>query len=146
MATYCEDTDLLVYRNDILTLGVSSWETQRLEAFAIINRVIIVRWYNKAAQSMGADPTFTLFDPTKVMNDDLKRLEIFKTLELAFVQLAKATPDPDGFERFRKMFKTMYGEELDSVLGMGLTYDWSGDGEVDQDEYMIQAPRRLSRC
>ena len=144
--TYCTDQDLLNYRADILSLNVASWETQRDEAFAIINRAIIARWYRKAASVMGVDPSVTAFDPDLVMNDGLQRLECFKTLELAYFYMTKNTSEADGFERLRLIFKREYGEELDSVLGMGLTYDWDADGVVDTDEVTIQAPRRLSRC
>lgn len=143
--TYCTDDDMAKYRSNIMNLGVDSWETQRQDAFAIINRTIIARWYNPVAVTMGLDPTTTAFDSTKVKDEGLKRLECFKALELAYLDLQKDSPDPDGFERQRVTFKEMYGEELDSVLGMGLTYDWSGDDTTDQDEVMIPSPRRLVR-
>ncbi len=146
MATYATDQDLLKYRADILSLNVDSWETQREEAFSIINRTITARWYAKAAPVMGVDPLITAFDPTLIQNDELKRLECFKTLELAYALLTKGCKEEDGFERLRKLYKREYGDELDSVLGMGLTYDWNDDDEIDVEEVRIQAPRRLSRC
>lgn len=146
MATYATDQDLLKYRADILSLGVDSWETQRDEAFSIINRTITARWYTKAAPVMGVDPLITAFDPTLVQTDELNRLECFKVLELAYGYLSKGCQESDGFERLRKLYKGEYGDELDSVLGIGISYDWNGDDEIDVEEVRIQAPRRLSRC
>jgi len=146
MATYCEDTDLLKYRSNILKLGVDSWEDQRKEAYSIINRLLVARWYNQAAKTQGVDPTLTFFDPTKVEEGFLKRLECFKTLEFAYMILMKDSPEEDGFERNMALFARQFGAEFDSVIGMGLTYDWSGDGNTDTEEVKIRAPRRLLRC
>lgn len=67
MATYCVDTDLLKYRSNILALSVTDWEDQRLEAFDIINRSIVARWYNQAAATQGVDPTLTFLILQKLL-------------------------------------------------------------------------------
>jgi len=146
MATYCVDADLLKYRSNILSLGVDDWETQRLEAFDIINRMLVARWYNQVAPIQGIDPTLTLFDPIKVKDGDLTRLEAFKTLEFAYMLLMKDCPEIDGFERNMSLFAGMFGNEFDAVIGMGLGYDWDDSGIVDTDEIAIRAPRRLLRA
>lgn len=144
--TYCTDNDLLVYRSNILSFGVDSWETQRLEAYDIINRMIVARWYNQVAPTMGVDPSLTLFDPAKVNGDQLKRLECFKTFEFAYMILMKDSPEPDGFERNMSLFAGLFGNEFDSIISLGLTYDWDASGSVDNDERAIRAPRRLKRA
>lgn len=144
--TYCTDDDLTEFRPNILQLGVSSWKTQREKAYALINRVITARWYNQTAIEMGYDPTVTTFDPTRVGTDELKDLECYKTLEFAYLILMKDAPEPDGFERNMILFADKFGKELELILGTGLTYDWSGDGETDSDEIRLTSPRRLSRA
>ena len=146
MATYCVDRDLLVYRSNILSLGIKGWEEQRLQAFNVINRMLVARWYNQAAALQGIDPTLTLFDPTQVADDELNRLECFKTLEFAYMLLMKDSPEPDGFERNMTTFAKLFGTEFDSVIGMGISYDWDDSGTVDDDEVKIRAPRRLYRA
>ena len=143
--TYCADSDLLLYRPNILSLGVSDWEDQRTEAYTLINRIINKRWYKFAAVEMGYDPDLTEFDPTSVLDDSLKRLECYKTLELAYMHLMKDSPKADGFERNMVLFSRKYGEELDNILAIGLDYDWDGDDEIDTEEKLIPAPRRLYR-
>jgi len=123
MATYCTDQDLLTYRSNILDLGVDDWEKQRLEAFDVINRMLVARWYNQAAKVQGVDPTLTLFDPTKVEDGALTRLECYKTLEFAYMILMKDCPEPDGFERNMDLFAKLFGNEFDTIIGMGLSYD-----------------------
>lgn len=145
MATYCTDNDLLKIRPNILELGVSSWEDQREIAYTTINRVIRARWYQSAAVAMGYDPLVTAFDPTRVQDNDLNDLECYKTLELAYMYLAKDQPEQDGFERLSDKYARKYGQELEAILGMGLSYDWSGDGEFEYDETYITSPRRISR-
>ena len=145
MATYSTDADLLKYRPNILSLGVDDWANQRAEAYSIINRTIVARWYNAAAVAMGYDPTVTYFDPTQVETGFFKRLECYKTLELAYMHLMKDSPEADGFERNMDLFSRKYGEELDLILATGVNYDWNDDDEIDDDETLIPAQRRLYR-
>lgn len=144
--TYCTDQDLLVYRSNILSLGVSSWADQRALAYADINRALIARWYNQAAIEQGLDPYTTHFDPTLVDSSQLKQLECFKTLEYAYMILMKDSPEADGFERNMKLFAKQYGNELSTLLSAGISYDWDSSGSIDTDEYKISAPRRLKRA
>jgi len=144
--TYCTDNDLLIYRSNILSLGVDSWETQREEAYKIINRMITVRWYNKIAPEMGIDPTLTEFDPAKVLSDQLKRLECYKTLEFAYMLLMKDSPEADGFERNMLLFSKLFNSEFNSIINLGLDYDWDNSGSISVGEKNITAPRRLMRA
>lgn len=144
--SYCVDSDLLKYRPNILSLGVDSWEDQREEAYGMINRVLLTRWYRKVAPEMGYDPNVTIFDPTQIKEGSLTRLEAFKTLELAYMILMKDSPEADGFERNMKTFRDKYNEELELVLAQGLDYDWSDSGTFDDDEVYLRAPRRLTRA
>jgi hypothetical protein len=145
MATYCKDADLKKYRPNIMDLGVESWADQREEAYETINRVINKRWYMRVAPEMGYDPTLHQFAPDSVANDNLKRLECFKTLELAYMFLKKDGPEADGFERNESSFRRRYNEELEMLLAVGIDYDWSGDDTVGDDEVYLRAPRRLIR-
>jgi hypothetical protein len=145
MATYCSDADLVKIRPNILQLGVVDWEAQREEAYAIINRVITARWYRPAAPSMGIDPNVTAFNPEYLTDGLFLRLEVYKTLELAYLHLMKGGQDEDGFERQMKIFRNRYNEELALILDIGIDYDWSGSGDLDDDEKYIRAPRRLKR-
>lgn len=147
--TYCIDTDLLKYRPDILSLGVDSWTVQREEAFSIINRFISSRWYKFTAPEMGCDPSLNLFDSTKIGSESLtslKRLECFKTLELAYMYLKKDFPEPDGFERNEKAFRQRYNEELESIMAEGIDYDWTGSGTIESEEKAVRYSRRLVRA
>lgn len=144
--TYCTDQDLLKYRSNILSLGITDWAEQRQEAYTEINRIINVKWYLKTAVIQGLDPALNVFNPLLVMNDSLKRLECFKTLELAFMLLMKDVPEPDGFERNMNLFARKYGEELNLIVtATGIDYDWNADDEITVDETVLVAPRRLYR-
>lgn len=143
--TYCTDSDLVKYRPNIMDLGVDSWQQQREESYALINRVIQARWYRAVAPEMGYDPNVTLFDPTQIRTGTLTRLECFKTLELAYMSLMIDSPEESGFERNMKTFRNRYNEELELVLAVGIDYDWSDSGTYDDDELYLKAPRRLSR-
>mgnify|MGYP003563307064 CR=1 FL=1 len=150
MATYCTDADLVKYRPNIMELGVESWETQREEAYAMINRVVIARWYRKVAEDRDPhrlvyDYRVTEFDPDKVEDGYLTRLEVFKTLELAYMYLKKEGAEADGFERLEEQFRRRYTEELEMILSVGINYDWDGDDIIDDQEKYIYRTRRLVR-
>lgn len=146
MATYCVDEDLKVYRSEIMEMGVASWEPQRSLAFADINRLLISRWYNRNAADQGVDPYVTPFDPTLVKEGELKQLECFKTLELAYMILMKDDPEPDGFERNMGLFARQYGNEFDTLMNSGIDYDWDSSGTIETDEKQVRSPRRLMRA
>lgn len=145
MATYCTDPDLQKVRPNIVDLGVNSWATQREEAFDIINRVIKVRWWMSASRIMGIDPATTDFNPAQVKAGSLTRLEVYKTLELAYLHLMKGGKEEDGFERQMEIFRTRYNDELLLVLDMGVEYDFDADGTIADTEKFVRAPRRLMR-
>jgi len=146
MSTYCVDTDLLKYRSNILSFGITSWEDQRKEAFSDINRLLVARWYNQVASTQGIDPTLVAFDPAKVQEGSLTKLECFKTLEYAYMILMKDSPEADGFERNMSLFSKLFDTEFDTVINLGLSYDWDNSGEIDDSEQLMRAPRRLKRA
>lgn len=142
---YSTDDDLVKIRPNILDLGVSDWEEQHLEAFSIINRALISRWYKVIAAEHSIDWWLTEFSPDQVDVSQLLRLSCYKTLELAYTYLMKDGPDADGFERNAANFGKKYGQELKEVLSIGITYDWDDDDEYDTEEKFEPAPRRLYR-
>lgn len=146
MATYCTDDDLLKYRPNILSLGVTSWEDQRQQAYEDINRIITAKWYRQAAEKMGYDPDLVEFVPESVQDDALKKLECYRTLEYAYMILMKDSENADGFERNMNLYAKLYSTELGMLLSIGIKYDWTGDGSIDSSENQrLPAQRRLHR-
>ena len=161
MANYCTDEDLVAKRPKILTYGVTSFESGDTdvisEATEIIDRVIEARWYREAAGNFGYDFRDTPFNQERLdgydsdaenpaANTQLKRLAIYKSLELAYEYLMKDSPDQDGFERQMDNFAKKYKEELAIVLDVGLNYDWDAGGVVTSDEKYQKSTRTLERC
>lgn len=147
MADYCTDDDLAAVRPKILDLGVSGWEEQIAEATAIINRVLEVRWYRQACREYGLDYREYAFNPDLLLSADtqLTRLGVYKSLQLAYLYLAKDAPDADAFERHAKNFEKLYGTELADVLASGLDYDWDESGGLYYTEKLMPSMRRLKR-
>ena len=148
MATtkYCEDADLINIRPNILELGVASWDTQSIDAFDIINRTLIAKWYkNVALEHDIVDWRTTPFDPEKVDPEQIKRMACYKTLELAYMHLMKDSSTADGFERETDFFRDRYNEELTIILGLGVNYDWDADDTISDDEKYEPQIRRLVR-
>ena len=143
---YSTDDDLIKIRPNILDLGVPEWIDQHKEAFKIINRAIIARWYKSVAAENEVDWTTTEFDADLVDISQVLRLACYKTLELAYIYLTQDSPNPGGFERENEAFARRYNSELNEVLAIGLSYDWDQDDEFDDSEKYQQPIRRLKRC
>lgn len=142
---YSHDNDILEIRANILSLGIDNWTFKHQEAFTIINRSLAKNWYQVVAEGFTIDWNRIPFDPDRVLIDDVKRLSCYKTLELAYLYLMNDAPEPDGFERQRKIFRDLYNEELAITTASGITYDWDQDLLHDPEEKNIRVPRRLTR-
>jgi len=146
ITAYSTDDDLLTIRPNILDFGVRDWEEKHVKAFNTINRVLIARWYKEVADEHGIDNwRETPFDPEKVDADQIKELSCYKTLELIYMHLMKDSPQADGFERQRGVYRDLYNEELRTLLATGLNYDWDDDDVIGDTEKYIVRQRRLVR-
>ena len=145
---YTTDFDLLSRRPNLVSLGVSSWETMHEKAKELINRDLEAGWYRKASAEEGLSFRETSFAPSRMLNADtqLKDLSIFKVLELAYEYLAKDAKE-DNYMKLRDRYHKSYKEELKSVTDLGIHYDWDADGVVEEDEkYSQTLSRRLQRA
>lgn len=158
MATLCTNDDLKAVRPNILTYGIVSWteDTESsgtitgvdklTEAQEQIARILDIRWYREAAKARYYEPLDPdeKFDLDKVKGDYLKRAAVYKVLELAYQYCMNDAPEPDSFERNSAYFAKQFEKEMDFVIGQGLQYDWSNDGDPS-DENIEPIQRRLLR-
>lgn len=143
---YHSDDDLTDVRPNIFDYGVTDFEAQMLEAERVINRTLDARWYRNVALNSGLDWRATPFDPTLLLNvEQVKKLAVYKSLQLIYIHLMKETRDPDVFERQAETFYKMYKDELQEVLNAGIDYDWDESGEVEAEESLKPRVRRLYR-
>lgn len=140
--TYSTDEDLVRVQKDILNLGVTDWIDQHIEAASIIDRTIRDEWFNVASVVRGhTDP----FDPDLLLPEELTRLSVYKTLELAYLYVMQDFIDENQKESKHELFKSAYKEELSIVLAGGISYDWNNDGSFDSDEVSVSSPRVIKR-
>ena len=145
MANYSTDADLIVIRPQILSYGVTDWTDHHDRAKVIIDRILEQRWYRPEATDRGLLYEDTPYDADLLDADQVKYLSCYKTLELIFAALMKPGPEPDGFERQMLFFRDEFDKELQSILTLGVNYDWDDDGEYAEDERIISIRRRLKR-
>jgi hypothetical protein len=142
-----DESDLIKVRPDIMNYGITDFNEQLLESENIIIRTLEHRWYRNRADDYGLNWRNTPFDATLLLTaaTQLKRLAVYKSLQLIYLFIQKETPEPDAFERQSNSFKKLYAEELKEVLDSGLDYDWSGTGSIDSGENIQPRIRRLFR-
>lgn len=140
---YSKDSDLVKVQKDILTLSENgTWLDQAKEAEVLINRDLNASWFKAAAnvQNSNADFDPDLIEPI----EQLTRLSVFKTLELAYLLIIQdALEDP--FREKMKLFAAKYKEELNFLISEGITYDWDDDGTEDVTESNYLNARLLVR-
>jgi len=138
---YSTDDDLIKVRRDILDLGVDSWDDQHDEAELIINRDLVSSWYVDAAKERGV---IAYINPDLLDPEQLIRLSVYKTLELAYLFLDHEY-ESDPFFKSRNTFKELYDEELIKIISIGVRYDWNNDGTFSDFEAVSRSPRLLQR-
>jgi hypothetical protein len=148
MANYCDNSDLAYERPKILDYGVEDWTDRITEAVSIINRAIEINWYRAASKEYDLDYREYAFDSDLLLNasTQLKRLCVYKSLNIIYRYLSKESPEADAFERYASLYEDMYKNELSDVLAQGLDYDWDGSGAIDYTEKLMPISRRLQRC
>lgn len=146
MANYANDQDLLKIRPNILGYGETDWEDMHVEAKSLVDRDIEVRWYREqVVEQTGTTIRTTPFDADRLDASQLKRLACFKALELIYRFLMQDSPDMDAFEKQMGIFQKLYDSELQSVLAMGVNYDWDLSGKIESTERMLPRIRRQQR-
>ena len=160
ITTYSADADLQVYEPKILAEGVAAFTAYHPLAFQDINRILIAERWTAAkrnwlsstpydmttklqAEEAEFDPQY-LGDPTQ-----LKAAACFRVLGwYAYEQLAKYTAEePDRYERKKQVYRDRFEEEMRLVIGAGLQYDFTRDGEISAAEKaVVSAPRRTGRA
>lgn len=146
MANYSTDADLLVIRPNIASLGISDLSAYHTEAKNRIDRILEQRWYRPEATNRGILYEETPFDSDNLRTAQLKYLSCYKALELIYEALAKECPEgPDGFERMEAKYHAKFDDELQSLLTLGIDYDWDDDDTFDEDERIRPVFRRLRR-
>ena len=146
MAYYSTHSQLVQYAGVLRDCGIDDWDDLQAEAYRVVNRDIELGWYRRQADARDISYTETRFDPAELEDSTpMVALEVFKLIELAgdYMSQHPGTADArDMWQELRDRFATRYGAELESVLALGLDYNWS-DSE-DDDISPIKA-RRLSR-
>lgn len=144
---YHSDDDLIEVRPNVFGYGVTDFENQMEESESIINRVLDAKWYRLNAKNAGVDPQADPFDSSKVLTTtQIRRLAVYKSLQLIYLYLMKESRDPDVFERQSNTFKKMYTDELAEVLTAGIDYDWDESGQIDESERSVPRVRRLLKA
>ena len=145
---YCSEADLVEERSNIMQYGVVSWDNKIDQAVQIIDEDLDLRWYRGVASDFGVDWREYPFDNDLLYSSPrIKRLAVYKTLELIYRYLMKdAPPDQDAFSHQSKTYGKLYETELKSLIESGIDYDWDASGGLTYEETKQQGQRRLTRC
>lgn len=135
---YSQDSDLQTYVPDITSLGIGSFTSAHLKAFADINRELRVRWWDKKGIKGELNPQL-------LTQSQFTRASAYLVLwQYALPQLTTWV-DGDRFVTMIDFYKARYGEEIDSLLRDGIEYDANNDNTVTEKERESIHSGRLAR-
>ena len=121
------------------------WDDMHTEAKRQIDRLLEVKWYQDEAAEYGVNPESVPYDSDLLNADQVKLLSCYKALELIYEFLMKDTPEPDGFARQMEHYAKRFDDEFQTLLSLGVEYDWDDDGTIDESERLKPKRRTLRR-
>lgn len=145
MANYSTDANLIGIRPKCLSFGITDATTYHARAKVIIDRIIEQKWYRPEATDRGYIFEDTPFAADQLEPTQMVYLSSYKTLELLYMALMKTAPEADGFERLAGIYREEFDKELQSLLSLGITYDWDDDDSYSEAERISTQRRRLKK-
>lgn len=158
MANYSEDTDLVVYEPEILQQGIADFSQYHELAKVDIDRILKAEWWPGALRSWADGRRYDVatktliaelrFDPQYLKNpDQLKAASCFRVFGwYAFEMLAKYDDaEPDRWEKKKDVYRDRFKEEMAIVMGSGLDYDFTQDGQISEAETEVVVGARRAR-
>ena len=143
------DSDLMVYKPEILQYGIDEFTGEHAKAKADILRRVRDEWWSRA-KHLYTNTTLNIneLDESKLTESQFTRCAVYRVLsEYALPQLTKwnAEGDEDKFQVMMSHYNKKYNEEFESILRDGVEYDFDGDSTVEVDEKQPMHTRRLVR-
>ena len=132
---YSTDSDLEEVQYNAPTANFSKLAEKHLEAELMINRAIKINWFRSTY------PDLT-FNPALLDADSLKRLSVYKVLELAYLSISMGIKDDSKAEKMKE-YKARYDNEFSELLADGFLYDANDNGIIDDDEQNLSRTRVL---
>ena len=137
---FATNTDLEEYAPEVFKQGVNDWTEELAKAQTDVTNMIQFKWWNKFYSR-------TEFDSSKLVEAQWTKTTVYHTMYAYILpRLSTFRPEGDPFREQIEFYKERYNEEWELQFGVGIQYDFEGDGSIDQNRDVRQVSQtRLYR-
>ena len=133
---FANNTNLQEYAPEVYQQGVDDWTDELTKAQTDVINMIQFKWFNKFYSR-------TEFDESKLVDAQWTKTTVYQALYAYILpRLSTFRPEGDPFREQLIFYKDRFQEEWELQFGVGIKYDFEGDGfDIDTDVKQVSQTR-----
>ena len=133
---FANNTNLQEYAPEVYQQGVDDWTDELTKAQTDVINMIQFKWFNKFYSR-------TEFDESKLVDAQWTKTTVYQALYAYILpRLSTFRPEGDPFREMIDFYKDRFQEEWELQFGVGIKYDFEGDGfDIDTDVRQVSQTR-----
>ena len=133
---FANNTNLQEYAPEVYQQGVDDWTDELDKAQTDVINMIQFKWFNKFYSR-------TEFDESKLVDAQWTKTTVYQALYAYILpRLSTFRPEGDPFREQLIFYKDRFQEEWELQFGVGIKYDFEGDGfDIDTDVKQVSQTR-----
>tara|TARA_R100000963_G_scaffold34944_1_gene30331 strand:- start:2561 stop:2974 length:414 start_codon:yes stop_codon:yes gene_type:complete len=133
---FANNTNLQEYAPEVYQQGVDDWTDELDKAQTDVINMIQFKWFNKFYSR-------TEFDESKLVDAQWTKTTVYQALYAYILpRLSTFRPEGDPFREQLDFYKDRFQEEWELQFGVGIKYDFEGDGfDIDTDVRQVSQTR-----
>ena len=122
---FANNTNLQDYAPEVFQQGVNDWTDELAHAQIDVTNMIQFKWWNKFYSR-------SQFDASKLVETQWTKTTVYQALYAYILpKLSTFRPEGDPFREQILFYKERYQDEWELQFGVGIKYDFDGDGTID---------------
>ena len=133
---FANNTNLQEYAPEVYQQGGDDWTDELDKAQTDVINMIQFKWFNKFYSR-------TEFDESKLVDAQWTKTTVYQALYAYILpRLSTFRPEGDPFREQLDFYKDRFQEEWELQFGVGIKYDFEGDGfDIDTDVRQVSQTR-----
>ena len=117
---FANNTNLQEYAPEVFEQGVDDWTDELAKA-----QIDVIKWWNKFYSR-------SQFDSSKLVEAQWTKATVYQAMYAYILpKLSTFRPEGDPFREQFVFYKDRFQEEWELQFGVGIQYDFDGDGSID---------------
>jgi hypothetical protein len=136
---FANNTNLQEYAPEVFEQGVDDWSDELAKAQVDVTNMIQFKWWNKFYERSN-------FNSSKLVDSQWTKTTVYQALYAYILpKLSTFRPEGDPFREQLTFYKDRFAEEWELQFGIGIQYDFEGDGTIDDGDVKQVSQTRLYR-